>query len=122
MTGAQLHGTLRHVGDGTVAGERVIGVGFEARGPMKGAIPEHPEISLNGTIRMSGTAYYTEKAALLLALDATLTISGNLADRAASDPVTIIYRRNIKAEEPAGGQGSATSTRAPKRVRPRAVA
>src|SRR5579872_1359206 len=61
MAGAQLHGTLRHVGGGTIAGERVIGVGFEARGPMKGAIPEHPEISLNGTIRMSGTEYYTEK-------------------------------------------------------------
>ena len=101
MTGAQLKGTLRHAGDGLIAGERVIGVGFAAQGRMKGAIPEHPEIALDGTIRMSGTAYYTEKAALLLALDATLTITGNLADRATSDPVTIVYRRVIRAEETA---------------------
>lgn len=101
MTGAVLRGTLRHLTDATIAGERVIGIGFDARGPMKGGIPEHPEIALSGTIRMSGTAYYTEKAALLLALDATLTISGNLADRTLSDPVTIVYHRSIRAEDSA---------------------
>jgi hypothetical protein len=123
MTGAQLSGNLRHLGDGTIANERVIGIGFEARGPMKGAIPEHPEIQLSGTIRMSGTAYYTEKAALLLSLDATLTISGNLADRSASDPVTIVYHRSIRAEEPAAQRESAPkSMRAPKKARPREVA
>ena len=48
---------------------------------------------------MSGIAYYSERTALLFSLDATLTISGNLADRAVSDPVTIVYRRSIRAED-----------------------
>ena len=123
MSHGVLHGALRHATDGLVAGERVIGISFDARGPMRGAVPEHPEILLSGTIQMSGTAYYTEKAALLLALEATLTISGSLADRSVTDPVTIVYKRNIRAEEPAGPQeGFSKSTRARKKARPREVA
>ena len=123
MSRGQLHGTLRHLTDGTIAGERVIGIGFEAHGIMRGTVPAHPEIALNGTIQMSGTAYYTERTALLLGLDATLTISGNLADRTASDPVTIVYKRSIRAQEPAAAPaGAAKSTRAPKKARPPEVA
>ncbi|MBV8151795.1 MAG: hypothetical protein JO101_02890 [Candidatus Eremiobacteraeota bacterium] len=99
MTGGKLQGTLRHIGDGTIAGERVVGIGFQAGGPMRGSIPEHPEIVLSGTMRMSGSAYYTERGALMLALEATLTINGILADKAGSDPVTIVYHRNIRATE-----------------------
>ncbi len=60
--------------------------------------PEHPEISLRGTIRMSGRAYYTPASALLLALDAKLQIAGTLADKRTSDPVKILYRRIIRAQ------------------------
>ncbi len=98
MTGATLRGTLFHVRDGLIAGHPVIGIGFDASGPMRGGLPEHPEISLRGTIRMSGRAYYTQASALLLALDAKLQIAGTLADKRTSDPVKILYRRVIRAE------------------------
>ena len=98
MTGATLRGTLFHVTDGLIAGHPVVGIGFDASGPMRGGVPEHPEISLRGTIRMSGRAYYTRATALLLALDAKLQIAGTLANTNASDPVKILYRRVIRAE------------------------
>jgi len=98
MTGATLHGTLYHLTDGLIAGRPVVGIGFDASGPMRGGIPEHSEISLSGTIRMSGRAYYTSASALLLGLDATLQIAGTLADKSTSDPVRILYRRKIRAE------------------------
>jgi hypothetical protein len=98
MTGATLRGTLFHVTDGLIAGHPVVGIGFDASGPMRGGLPEHPEISLKGTIRMSGRAYYTSSSALLLALDAKLQIAGTLADTSTSDPVKILYRRVIRAQ------------------------
>jgi hypothetical protein len=98
MTGATLRGTLFHVTDGLIAGHPVVGIGFDASGPMRGGLPEHPEISLHGTIRMSGRAYYTPNSALLLALDAELQIAGTLADTSTSDRVKILYRRVIRAE------------------------
>jgi hypothetical protein len=97
MTGAPLHGTLRHVGSATLNGESVLGVAFEANGPLDGSLPDHPNLALAGRIRMNGTAYYTAAGALLLALDATLTISGNVVGNARRDPVEIVYRRSLKA-------------------------
>lgn len=98
MAGTTLHGTLRRIPDGIVAGQRVVGIGFDAAGRIKGGIPEHPDIVLTGTIRMSGRAYYTVSDALLMELDATLEIGGTLTDESASDPVRIVYRRTIRAE------------------------
>jgi hypothetical protein len=106
MTGVPLHGTLRHVGAATLNGEAVIGVAFDASGPLNGALPDHPELALAGRIRMNGTAYYTEAGALLLALDATLSISGNVVGDARRDPVDITYKRSLKAL-PAGSQAEA---------------
>jgi len=97
MTGAPLHGTLRHVGTATLNGERVLGVAFDARGRLHGTLPDHPELALAGQIRMHGTAFYTQAGALLLALDATLAISGNVVDKDRRDPVDIVYKRTIKA-------------------------
>lgn len=101
MTGAPLHGTLRHIADAVINGRRVLGVAFEADGPLHGSLPDHPTLALAGKIRMSGTAYYTYGDALLLALDATLSIDGNLDDRSRHDPVAIVYKRTIKAIPPA---------------------
>lgn len=98
MTGATLRGTLYHLTDGRIAGHPVVGIGFDASGPMRGGIPEHREISLRGTIHMSGRAYYTAASALLFGLDATLRIAGTLADGSTTDPVRILYRRTIRAE------------------------
>lgn len=98
MTGTTLSGTIFHVGDGVVAGHPVVGIGFDASGAMRGRAPEHPEIALKGTIRMTGRAYYTSATALLMSLDETLTIAGTLADANTSDPVHILYRRTIRAE------------------------
>ncbi len=97
MTGAPLHGTLRRVGSSTLNGEAVVGVAFDASGALHGGLPDHPNLALAGTIRMNGTAYYTEAGALLLALNATLSISGNVVDRDRRDPVEIVYKRSIKA-------------------------
>ncbi|GAC1411862.1 MAG: hypothetical protein NVSMB64_21920 [Candidatus Velthaea sp.] len=100
MTGAPLHGSLRHVADAVINGERVLGVAFEATGPLHGSLPDHPAMALSGQIRMSGTAYYTYGDALLLALDATLAIGGNVDERSRRDPVSIVYKRSIKAIPP----------------------
>jgi hypothetical protein len=100
MTGAPLHGTLRHVGNSIVNGKSVVGVAFEAREPLHGTLPDHPELVLAGNIHMNGTAYYTPADALLLALDATLSITGNVADKGRRDPVEIVYKRSIKAVAP----------------------
>jgi hypothetical protein len=100
MTGAPLHGTLRHVGAATLNGEAVLGVAFDASGPLDGTLPDHPNLALAGRIRMNGTAFYTEAGALLLALDATLTITGNVVGNARRDPVDIVYRRSLKALPP----------------------
>jgi hypothetical protein len=97
MTGAVLHGTLRRLPDGALNGIRVLGVAFAARGPLNGALPNHPELLLGGTISMVGTAYYAYSDALLLSLDATLAIDGKVADHGAGDPVTIVYRRRIRS-------------------------
>jgi hypothetical protein len=97
MTGAPLHGTLRHVGTATLNGEPVLGVAFDARGPLNGTLPDHPNLVLAGRIRMNGTAYYTEAGALLLGLDATLAITGNVVGNSRRDPVDIVYKRSLKA-------------------------
>jgi hypothetical protein len=110
MAGTALRGTLRRAPDGLVAGSKVVGIAFDATGPIHGGVPGHPDIVLTGTMRMSGTAYYHSSDALLLELDATLQIAGNLADESTSDPVRIVYRRTIRAEKALGDQGAVSST------------
>jgi hypothetical protein len=99
MTGSALHGSLKRIGVGVVAGARALGVSFAAGGPMTGPLPDRPRLTMNGRIRMQGSAYYRTEDALLLVLDATLTISGNLANPDETNPVTIVYRRRIRAEK-----------------------
>jgi hypothetical protein len=97
MTGGLLQGYLQRGVDGSVAGQRVIGVVFDADGNMRGGLPDHPTYSITGRISMHGTAYYALRGALLLALNADLTIDGTLRDRAQTSPVHIVYRRFIRA-------------------------
>ncbi len=110
MTGAPLHGTLRRLADGTMNGTRVMGIGFEATGPLHGALPDRPTLALAGTISMRGTAYYAYDTALLLALDATLSIDGNLDDTQKKAPVSIVYERSLR---PARGQETARLSPSP---------
>ncbi|MBV9648378.1 MAG: hypothetical protein JO043_12990 [Candidatus Eremiobacteraeota bacterium] len=100
MTGSTLHGRIRRIGEGIVSGARALGVRFDAAGAMQGTLPDRPQVTLNGRIRMQGSAYYRSEDALLVVLDATLTISGNLANPEGTKPVTIVYRRTIRAEPP----------------------
>ncbi len=100
FTGATLHGSLEGIGMGRVGGKPAVGVRFSAGGPMHGALPDRPGLTLSGGILMRGVAYYDAETALLLTLDATVTISGNVSNRSGKDPVTIVYRRSIRAEEP----------------------
>jgi hypothetical protein len=103
ITGAPLHGQLRHAPDGIINGTHVLGVAFEASGPLHGSLPDHPEISLSGTIVMKGTAYYTYADALLLGLDATLRIAGTVDGSSDRTSVEITYLRSIHATPaPAG--------------------
>jgi hypothetical protein len=96
MTGAPLRGTLRHLPDAMVGGNRAMGIAFEARGPLHGALPERPAMQLAGSITMKGTAYYDYASTLLVSLEATLTIDGNLDDAARRSPVSIVYARSIR--------------------------
>jgi hypothetical protein len=96
MTGAPLHGSLRRLADGMLGGRRVLGIAFTARGPLDGALPDRPGMALRGSIKMNGTAYYAYADALLLALNATLEIDGQVAGSGQSEPVTIVYKRTIR--------------------------
>lgn len=104
MTGAPLRGTLRRLPDAIVGGIRSMGIAFEASGPLHGALPDRPTMALAGAIKMKGTAYYAYDTALLVALDATLGIEGNIDDSARRAPVSILYARSIRAQ---GGQQTA---------------
>ncbi|MDQ2865380.1 MAG: hypothetical protein M3R51_04085 [Candidatus Eremiobacteraeota bacterium] len=97
--GAMLHGTLRPVPAGRIGGHSAVGVRFSAAGPMSGVTPQHPEASIAGAIRMTGTAYYATESDLLLALDATIAINGKLTDRNDEVPVNIVYQRTIRADD-----------------------
>lgn len=97
LGGTQLSGYLRSAPPGKVAGLAVVGVRFEAEGPMSGTLPEHPGALLSGRMHMDGTAYYAAHGALLLALDATLTIDGKLEAENVAVPVKIVYHRIIRA-------------------------
>jgi hypothetical protein len=67
---------------------------------MAGPLPDHAQMSIAGTMRMRGTAYYALRGeSLLLALNETLTISGTLHDRSQTSPVKIEYQRSIKADD-----------------------
>ena len=102
ITGGALHGYLQRNAYSNVAGHRAIGVRFDASGPMSGPLPDHAAVSIDGKMRMSGTAYYAMSGPpLLLALEETLTISGTLRGRGDATPVTIVYRRSIKADDSA---------------------
>jgi hypothetical protein len=101
MTGSSLHGYLQHVAGGLLGARRTTGVRFEAAGPMKGELPDRPGLTLTGTIAMRGTAYYDSASAILLALETTVTITGNVSNRTGNDPVTIVYARTIHAQLPA---------------------
>jgi hypothetical protein len=113
MTGAALHGTLRRLPDALVGGMRAMGIAFEAKGPLHGALPERPAMQLAGSITMRGTAYYAYGSALLLALDATLAIDGNLDDTAHRSPVSIVYARSIRSTD---GQQAARIIPVPSRT------
>jgi hypothetical protein len=101
LGGAQLRGLLRSTSAGIVGGARAIGVRFQADGPMSGSLPEHPGAVLAGRMHIDGVAYYAATDALLVYLDATLTIEGSLQDDQNAIPVRIVYRRTFS---PARGE------------------
>jgi hypothetical protein len=98
FSNATFHGRLARVGIGMIGPRQALGVRFEAGGPMKGSLPDRPGLKLVGGIVMGGTAYYDLETARLLSLDATVTISGTISNRSSNDPVTIVYRRSLRAD------------------------
>lgn len=100
ITGASLRGRMERIPAGTIGSHQALGIRFEAGGPMRGSLPDRPGLVLIGTIVLHGTAYYDLDSALLLALDATVTITGKLSNSAGADPVTIVYHRLIRATAP----------------------
>jgi hypothetical protein len=94
---AVLRGFLRPGTAGEIGGRHAIAVRFQATGPMSGAIPQAASATMSGRIRMDGIAYYSLDNAMLLALDATLTIDGTLQENSQTIPVRITYRRYIRA-------------------------
>ncbi len=93
-----LRGVLRPGPSGLLFGRRVVGVRFQAEGSVRGPLPEHVSTSISGRIRLDGTAYYDADGAMLLALDAQLTIDGMLDQGSLPPaPVQIVYRRSIRS-------------------------
>ncbi len=110
MMGGTLRGYLERGSVGRVDSRPALAVQFGASGAMKGPLPGHADMSIAGTMRMSGTAHYAVRGpALLLALNETLTISGTLNRQGRSSPVTIVYRRSIKADDSAPASTEADS-------------
>lgn len=102
MISGSLQGHLKRGPISRVDSHPALAVDFDAAGPMVGPLPDHSGMSITGTMRMRGTAYYAVRGpALLLALNETLTISGRLHQRGQSSPVVIEYRRSIKASDTA---------------------
>jgi hypothetical protein len=102
MTGGTLRGYLQRGQTGRIGQRPVLAVNFDATGPMAGPLPDHPQMSIAGTMRMRGTAYYSLRGeTLLLALNETLSISGSLHDASENSPVKIVYARSIKADDSA---------------------
>ncbi|HEY1977915.1 MAG TPA: hypothetical protein VGG89_15285 [Candidatus Baltobacteraceae bacterium] len=95
---AVLRGYLRPGTGGEIAGRPAVAVRFEAAGPMSGGLPGG-HATMSGKMRLDGIAYYALDDALLLALDATLTIHAQLSESAQAVPVQITYRRYIRARE-----------------------
>ncbi len=100
LGGDVLHGLLRPAAGGAVDGRPVAAIHFEADGPMAGVLPKRAGASVDGIVRMDGTAYYAIGGRLLLALQATLTIDGTLHQNGNAVPVHIVYKRSIRAEHP----------------------
>lgn len=99
VMGGTLHGFLRRGTSARVADRPALSVDFDASGPMAGPLPDRAAMTMSGTMRMRGTAYYaTAGDPILLALTETLTISGTLKNGSHSSPVTITYDRTIKAQ------------------------
>ena len=94
---AVLRGYLRPATGGAVDGRPAVAVRFEADGPMSAPMPSRVDATMSGHMRMDGTAYYSTGDAVLLALDATLTIVAQLHDGHETVPVRIVYRRYIRA-------------------------
>jgi hypothetical protein len=99
IASAPVNGSLRSCGDAYIAGERTLGIVFEAEGPIHGTL-NTVGIALDGRVRMRGKAYYSYDTAVLRALDVQLTISGKLPDDPDRRLVTIVYRRSIRAVGP----------------------
>jgi hypothetical protein len=110
MTGGTLRGYLERGPTGRIGARPVLAVDFDATGPMVGPLPDHAAMSITGSMRMRGTAYYSLRGeSLLLALNETLTISGTLHDRSNSSPVKIVYERSIKADNSDQTETAATT-------------
>jgi hypothetical protein len=111
MTGGTLRGFLERGAIGRIGGRPALAVAFDASGPMAGPLPDHSQMSIDGTMRMNGTAYYSVRGEpLLLALNETLTISGSLHDRSQNSSVRIVYQRWIKADNSQTSETAATNS------------
>jgi hypothetical protein len=110
MTGGTLRGYLERGATARLGSRSVLAVNFDANGPMVGPLPDRAQMSITGTMRMRGTAYYALRGEpLLLALDETLSIAGSLHDRAQSSRVKIVYQRSIRADDSQTPQTAAST-------------
>lgn len=103
-----LRGYLRPAPPGKICGRPVVAVAFEAEGPMTAPMPTRTSATMSGRMRMQGTAYYARSDAMLLALDATLTIVAQLHEGTSVTPVRVVYRRFIRAALPSPAPAAKT--------------
>lgn len=94
-----LSGALRPGVSGRIEGHDVVGVEFQADGAVSGPLPGRTSATIQGKIHLDGTAYYDATEALLLGLDARLTIDGVLGGgHVTAVPVRIVYDRVIRLD------------------------
>ncbi len=99
---AVLRGFLRPGTSGKIGGRPAVAVRFEADGPMSAPMPARANATMSGHMRMDGIAYYSLDDAMLVSLDATLTIVAQLHDGSETLPLRIVYRRSIRASATRG--------------------
>lgn len=110
MAGGTLTGSLQRGAIGLVDGRPVVAVAFDASGPATAGTPSGGTLAITGKMRMQGSAYYALRGApLLLALQETLRIEGVIVQDGRRSPVSIVYRRDIRADDAASSMTTASS-------------
>jgi hypothetical protein len=104
MSGGLVSGYLAPA---SISRPNTVGISFAAKGPMRGSLPGTPDVTVSGTLTLSGTAYYSPYDGRLVAIDDAIEFNGSLAGSDRFIPVHVSYVRKIHALSPIARIGKA---------------